>query len=248
MNKTHTITVLLALALLGLSAAPAWSLDLRVEVSPMVSFPIARLLDGLPIEATVMDDYGTTTDAVFLTDLSQGVGGGVGISVLLNDWEIRYELAALPYSRLHVTHVKLPDYTGDFYLPYGESVDASGELDELLFHNIVLGYRFTPFDWVVHPYFPFGLGFSAAQTRLDDETLFGFNIQIGVGVQWDVTEAFRVGTALRYTFSAYKNPDTSLSSLQSVGMQSAATNTSLFEAVMETMQTLSWNLHASYQF
>ena len=247
---SFTTAALLAALTLMAAPAPARALDVRLEVAPLVHFSLSPLLDGLPLE--VPNGPLTGAREIFLVDLSHKPGFGASFALLLGNWEIRYEFAAVEYDKLTVEHVQFPDYTGVLSLDAselsGRSADISGELDPIFFHYAGFGYRFTPWDWVVHPYFPISLGFAAAQIRNGGETLLGFTVQLGAGVEWDPLEQLRVGLSLRYNFSAFKLPDTTFSSIKSVGIQAAATNSSLTEAVMETLSTLSLNLHISYKF
>lgn len=250
---TLTLGVLVA-------ARPAAALDVRVEVAPLVHVPLGEILDGVPALVQPPDTLYVNANETWLLDYTHGVGGGVSLSLLLNSWEIRYEFAALPFKSLVLTHAGLAPAgtTTPIFLPSESLEELSNRaprrpsvgvssLDAVLLHNVGFGYRFTPFDWVVHPYFPLNLGFAAAQLRNGAETLIGFNLQLGVGVEWDPFEAFRVGLAMRYNFTAFKNPDSGFS-LGDQAIQTAQTNESSFEAVMEVLQSLTFSLHASYRF
>lgn len=258
MRTIHRAFLGLMLALaVAATASPAAALEVRLEVAPQVTIPLNPILDGLPLEFAQGPVLGIQEE--LLLDLSQGTGGGASISLLLSDFEIRYEFTLLPWDTLTITHVKFPGLSQlvegaeQIALPAADllpatSASISGDLDAILIHTVGVGYRFTPWNWVVHPYFPVGLGFTAAQLRNGGDTLLGFNIQLGAGVQWDITKAWRLGIALRYNFAAYKNPDTTFSNIANTGIQSAVTNRSSFEAVMETLQSISFTAHISYRF
>ena len=247
MKRTGLSLVVASLVVLLLTPTPARAVDVRLEVGPLVVFPLFPLLDGLPLE--VQDGLLTGERETYLMDFSQKPGFGVSFALLLNSWEFRYEFAAVDQAR--ITHVQFPDYTGVLsldILEFTKGVGIADEYDTMFFHYVGFGYRFTPWDWVVHPYFPFGLGFAAVQVRNGADPLLGFSIEIGAGVNWDALPYLRVGLCLRYHFSAYKLPNTAFDSIQSLGIQAAATNTSLTEAVMETLSSLSLSLHVSYKF
>lgn len=252
-------TALLGLVALGvlLLARPAHAIDVRLEAAPVISFPMSSFIDGLVIN--VPADVGFVSqitdgqyqfDEAWVLDLSQKTGYGAAISLLLDDWEIRYEFFAMDFDELTVTHVAFADVSPDLALELNQtgSLGISEFFDSIFFHSASVGYRFTPYDWVVHPYFPFALGFAAAQVRNGSDTYFGFNIQLGAGVQWDVLDALRVGVGLRYVLGLYKLPQTSFSSVQAEGIRSAVRDQSLTEAVMEVFQTLDLSIHASYLF
>lgn len=244
MRATH---LLCAIALL-LASAPAHAVNVRLELAPMLSIPLGPLLDGIPVVINPPQAAGGANVSGILVDVENSVGGGMALSLMLNDFEIRYEFASIDYSELVGTHYEDANLPG-FLLEIGGAarVDVSDSLDSVFLHNVVFGYRFTPFDWKLRPYVPFGVGFAVAQLRNDMDTIFGFTIQGGIGLEY-ILGKFRLGAELRYSFHAYKNPDTSINAIQGQGNLAVQTNSDLFETVMETLSMLNINIHASYSF
>jgi hypothetical protein len=262
----------LALATSIAVAPPARALDVRVEVAPIFSLPFNAVLDGIPLpEGTidvvrvadalgfqvnegVLNQFGIPReqDVTSLVDLTQKVGFGVRLALLLNDWEIRYEFVAYGYDELVYTHVNFPDLTqvgqAVFFPVEGALTLDATSLDSMFLHNLGVGYRFTPFDWIVRPYVPLSLGFAAVQLRNDLGALYGFNIQVGLGVVWDAWKSLRLSLDMRYGISVFMNQDTSLGGIQQRGIASAGTNASTFEAVVETLSTLNFGLQVSWGF
>lgn len=257
----------LLLCLLAVGFAPrAEAIDVRLELSPGLLIPMGPFLDGTATNEAQADlsSLGGTgiTSITSLSDVDHKVGGGIALALLLDDFEFRYEFAVMPFSKLRVTHLGLITGQVSFYLPTEDLGDGTVQaiigrsteldlspLDSAFIHNVGFGYRFTPFpEWVVHPFVPFGLGFSAAQLRNDLPTLLGFYVQLGLGLQWDATEHFRIGLDFRYTFHAYKNPDTSISAVTQGAAKSLTTNSGAFDAVVEDLHTLNIRTNVSWKF
>lgn len=231
-------------------ASPARAVDVRIEVGPFGLVPLGPILDG---QASTISNFdlgslglqGGTQDITALTDVTHSSGGGFSLSLLLNQWEIRYEFGVLPYDEVNLTHLGI--VAGDLSLYFktedllGQSISGdSSELDPAMFHSIGFGYRFEPFpEWTVSPYVPFGLGFAVAMPRNDVDPMFGFNIQLGVGAHALLGEHFDLGLAVRYGLSAFKNTDTSISALTQGASASVSTGSSAFDAAVEVLQAVS---------
>jgi len=262
----------LAVIAVTVAPAPARALDVRVEVAPIISVPFNSVLDGIPLDEGTVDivEVGgalgfQVNEAVLqqlglprqqqvlaLADVTQKVGFGVRLALLLDDWEIRYEFTAYGFDELVYTHVNFPDLTqvGQalfFPIEGALNLDASS-LESMFLHNVGVGYRFTPFDWFIRPYVPLSLGFSAVQLRNGLGNMYGFNIQAGLGVVWDVWSSLRLSLDVRYGISVFMNQDTSLGGIRQGAIASAGTNESSFEAVVETLSTLNFGLQLSWGF
>lgn len=242
----------------ALSAA-SHGVDFRVEVGPAITVPIGPFLDS---QATVLTEFDTAElglqggiqDLTVLTDITQGTGGGLSLALLLGAWEIRYEFAALPYESVELTHLGIVAGGVSLYFAtedlLGQSVTAEvDDLDPAFFHSIGFGYRFEPFpEWVVSPYVPIGLGVAIAQPRNEAETLFGGNLQLGIGAHGRIGSTFDLGVAVRYNISVLKNPDTSLTALQAGATASVSTGSSAFDAAVEILQTVTISVTGAFWF
>lgn len=233
--------------------------DIRLEVGPAVTLPIGPFLDS---QATVLDSFDTSElglqggvqDVTVLTDITQGTGGGLSLALLLGSWEIRYEFVALPYESVELTHLGFVAGGVSLYFAtedlLGQSVTADvDDLDPAFFHSLGFGYRFEPFpEWAVSPYVPLGLGVAIAQPRNEAETLYGANLQLGIGAHGRIGSTFDLGVAVRYGVSILKNPDTSLTALQEGATASVSTGSSAFDAAVEILQTVSISVTGAFWF
>ena len=259
-----TARFLLAVVCFGSLLVPARAdaLDVRLEIAPSAAIPLSALMDGVPIQESLDPNLGFGSSVIYRLDFEQQVGFGVSLALLLNDWEIRYDFARYAYKRVKITHLRFPDTTNVMYWPLADFneflIQAGGtplpssvsltDWDALYYHCIGFGYRFTPFDWVVHPYVPLDIGFALIQPGNDFELMYGFYIQSGLGLNWDATDHLRVGLVARFTFGFFKNPDTSTKGISDLGIQAGVTNNSSFEAVLETFRTVNVAAHISYKF
>lgn len=254
-----TIAQRLALAALAFAATTAHAFEVRLEVSPLVAIPIGPFLDAqaTPMSQLDLESVGIAVpeaEATVLSDISNGVGGGVSISLLLDNWEIRYELRALPYDHTELTHVGITLGDLSIYLPadeiVGQEITADlSNLDSALFHTLGFGYRFEPFpEWAVSPYVPLLFGVGLAMPRNGADPVIGFDVQLGLGAHWRPVPVFDIGLAVRYELSVYKNPDTSLGALSKGASASVTTNSSAFDAALEILQAVSIGLTASVGF
>ena len=265
MSKRFAVLAVLALCSLP---APARAVDVRIEISPMVSIPIGPFLDAVPVSAISVDSAQLgfnlgQLDFSALNDYQNSVGGGVGLSILFNNWEIRYEFMALPFAKRKMTHIGFTSSLGvAFYIPVEEFDDATvrtltgttkgedvSKLDPVFIHNIGFGWRFVPFDhWIVQPYLPFGLGFSLAQIQNGVDPLPGFYVQLGLGVQYSPVPSFRMALEARYMLGLYKAPDISASAIGKAASGTLTTNASAFDAVMEDVHVVNVVFALAYKF
>ncbi len=87
-----------------------------------------------------------------------------------------------------------------------------------------------------------------AQPRNEAETLFGGNLQLGVGAHGRIGSTFDLGVAVRYSVSVLKNPDTSLTALQEGATASVSTGSSAFDAAVEVLQTVTISVTGAFWF
>lgn len=257
----HIVAVLL------FSASTARAVEVGVELGFGGGLPIHNFLDGTTYDIFQNVDAGdgTTTDIAARFDAENGFGFDVSATLLLSRrWEIRYMFAQLGWKDARLTHFGAEAQSDLYiYLPVRPGLLAPADLGDeapLRFHTITAGYRFHILsEGRVRPFVPLALGFALAtmpemrfqfpdlgkagalRVEIDRETLPGLSLQTGIGVDYRVSQLLVVGASLRYSFNAFRKP--ALQSLDDGTVsETGSTGDSLFEAVMESVHLIAFDV------
>lgn len=256
----HIVAVLL------FSTSTARAVDVGVELGFGGGLPIHNFLDGTTYDAfqNIAVDDGTSTDIAARFDAENSFGFDVSATLLLSRWEIRYMFAQLGWKDARLTHFGAEAQSDLYiYLPVRPGLLAPADLGDeapLRFHTITAGYRFHILsEGRFRPFVPLALGFALAsmpemkfqfpdlgeagalRVEIDRETLPGFSAQTGIGVDYRISQLLVLGASLRYSFNAFKKP--ALQSLdEGTISETGSTGDSLFEAVMETVHLIAFDV------
>lgn len=165
----------------------------------------------------------------------------------------------------------LPD--GYVYFPLRAGAADPENLTEekpLRFWAFTAGYRFyILFEHKIRPFIPLAAGPAIAmlsdmrwtfpdlcfegvcgtpdEVSIEKETLLGFSLQTGLGVDFELAENVDLGARFRYSANFFKKPD--LAKLdEGAATEIASTGDSALEAVMESVHLLSFDLAVQVGF
>ncbi|GMV44225.1 MAG: hypothetical protein AMXMBFR64_59410 [Myxococcales bacterium] len=265
------------LALLLLTPTPALAVNVAFELSPGVAFPIGSFIDDFPLPVDDVtpflrafgfpvvwapDDpnYQETAGAVRL-DATSDPGFAIGLGVLLDNWELRYNLQVHSWGELSLNGYNLrlgapveflDNVFFDVEAPQAPFVfkDAGDDLDlaPLIVHRITAGYRFYVLDyWDIKPFIPVALGFVVMHGD-DFDTILGGSIELGLGLEYRFDDHWGLSLSWRYIASIMENPAIKVSGLEGQAIQAGTGGEGLFETAIEIFQAVTLNANAIYRF
>lgn len=271
-------TALLVAAVVALALpAPARAVEVSLQLSPGVAFPIGSFIDDFPLPIDDVtpflrafgfpvvwapDDpnYQATPGAVRL-DAESDPGFAIGVGLLLDNWEIRYDVQIHSWGKMTVSGYNfrlgapvefLDNVFFDVESPQAPIVfqDAGDDLElaPLIVHRISGGYRFYVLDyWAIKPYIPVALGFVVMHGN-DFDTILGGSIELGLGLEYQLDEHWGLSVSWRYIASIMQNPAIKVSGIEGQAIQAGTGGQGLFETAVEIFQAITLGANATYRF
>lgn len=194
------LLVVTTLLLFGASAQAKSKVEL--EIAPGAAIPIGTYL---------VTDAGGVDQSIKNT-----AGFGLGVHLLLDDWELRYALSVLPSPTVSVR------LTADAVDTWNDVIDelsltdggitpntadggfeSEGSGDPIQLHHINFGYRFRFLEGPFRLYIPLGVGLSitSGPSELLSRALYGLSANTGLGFSYEAASWFEIGSSLRYLFT-----------------------------------------------
>ena len=266
-------------AMLLAAPAPASAIEVALELSPGVAIPVGTFVDDFPLPAddiscplvgfgfpgvTCPQNGQTNLNPIpgaVRIDTENDPGFALGLSLLLSDWEIRYNFQMHNWGKLTIDAFNLrlsqdPSLLDNVFFEVRDLglqpivIEDADELDlsPIFVHRIMLGYRFYVLDyWVIKPYIPVALGFVYMHGDTFDNTPGGA-FEMGLGAEYRFNDHIGVSLAFRYAANIMKNPAIAVSGLQGQAVQAGAGGSGLFETAIEVFQTVTLSANAIYRF
>lgn len=219
--------LLRVLGLCILAAAPTGALakvDYRLEVALGAVVPGGAVFHGVVGEY----DFNQRTPAEdtrgnVLYDYHFNPGFTAALSLLVNDFELRYQFATLGWSQLEPTHVSFERYRGTavvypgelparaIFLPYQKLPTPSLVVDSpnspaFRLHSLTLGWRFNLVRGPYQPYIPVAIGLAIGEGGGLGQTLLGSSFQLGFGYEFHLNDRISLGFEVRYNWMLLQNP------------------------------------------
>lgn len=281
-STLHTLVQpLAAVALVAalLLPRPARAVDVALELSPGVAFPIGAFIDDFPVPVADVTPYlvafGLVPAAAFAPDqpgyqplngalridLESKIGFAMGLGLMLDNWEIRYNLHVHEWGTLTLNGYNfqlgepvafLNNVFFDVVEPATPIVieDAGEEADlgPLIVHRITGGYRFYVLDyWDIKPYIPIGLGLVIMHGS-DFDTILGGCVELGLGIEYQFDDHWALSLAWRYEAAIMENPAIKDTGLAGQAIQAGTGGSGLFETAVEVFQSMTMAANATYRF
>lgn len=235
---------------LVLPAALEARAEVRLAVSPGVSIPTSRFLDGfavpvgdtacsVPIEGTNMQLNS------YRASVENDTGFSLGLAAIIDGWELGYSFSRYTWGRLTVDGASIcipggTSETNDIFLGFDEETVLDdfddADIGALYVHRVVMGYRFYAMDGEFRPYIPLALG--PTIMHQEGELVYGGFFQIGLGAEWEFTPGLRASVDVRYVADIMQNPALANTSLRNTAAQNLSGNKSVFENVVEVFQSV----------
>jgi hypothetical protein len=190
-----------------LAASPTTALaqtqsNIEIEFAPGVAIPIGDFLVSEASQASRRVD--------------SGVGFGMALNLVLDNWEFRYALSILPTVKVEQSwgptfveewnnafdELGLPDVLIEPNQADG-GVKFTGDGSSISIHHVNVGYRFHVYDSDLRVFIPVGIG-AAITTGSEDtlsRSLYGLSAQTGVGLSYRALPWLLLGLQVRYLFT-----------------------------------------------
>lgn len=258
---------------------PARAVEVALEVSPGVAFPIGAFVDDFPVPVADVTPYLVAFGLVpaqayapdqagyqplpgaLRIDLESKIGFALGLGLMLDNWEIRYNIQIHEWGNLTLNgyNFQLGDQVAFLNNVFFDVVEPAkpiviedagdvADLGPLIVHRIMGGYRFYVLDyWDIKPYIPIALGMVIMHGS-DFDTILGGCVELGLGVEYQFDDHWGVSLSWRYAAALMENPALKDTGLQGQAIQAGTGGSGLFETAIEVFQSMSMAANATYRF
>lgn len=261
-SRRVLLGLLVALTLLC-APRPARALEMALELEVGTSLPLGSFPDGVPV---ALDDpsgqsplgLGIADSAYnLLLDGKVRAGFSTAVSLLMGNWYIRGAFSFNTIGTFKATHYAvrrlggqdMPSALHNVYLPLPSEQEVTLE-QSMPVYNIRLGFGrrwYLLGEGLLRPYLMMGLGGLIA--IIDGEANGGMTFHAGGGVDIYLGLGFDLGVKAYYEWMGVILPSNfQASSAASAIGSTTSSETSVFEAFLESMHTLQITATATYRF